>query len=405
MNSIYFTMKHTTILFAFLLTVVVPPILRGQNLVVNPSFELAADSTNLIPPGEFSVTKAKGWSLPTRAQASLYSSIPTIATLNRAMNRWKFTAKEGNNVVGITTFGTVAGNENNELREYVQGSLVRPLTVGKKYFISYNVHFHCEGTNNLGVHFTKTPLSTDSVFRLPLKPQVNYTLVIPYSNTQIWHLVRDSFTAREGFTHFSMGNFLPNRDTKVESNKYHYHKAYIDDVRIEEALDEKMPPRVFDMVTENEPVLPVVVKEKPKEITPTSAPIVSAEVKKTDMPIPPTALKGETLVLDKVFFPYNATNLEVASSAQLDKLVLYLQHNTTMKILVKGHTSSEGSDSYNQKLSENRAKAVVDYLTSKGVNGERLAFKGYGKTQLLYPNDTEENRTKNRRVEFEIMSN
>jgi OmpA-OmpF porin, OOP family len=405
MNSIYFTMKHTTILFAFLLTVVVPPILRGQNLVVNPSFELAADSTNLIPPGEFSVTKAKGWSLPTRAQASLYSSIPTIATLNRAMNRWKFTAKEGNNVVGITTYGTVAGNENNELREYVQGSLVRPLTVGKKYFISYNVHFHCEGTNNLGVHFTKTPLSTDSVFRLPLKPQVNYTLVIPYSNTQIWHLVRDSFTAREGFTHFSMGNFLPNRDTKVESNKYHYHKAYIDDVRIEEALDEKMPPRVFDMVTENEPVLPVVVKEKPKEIPPTSAPIVSAEVKKTDMPIPPTALKGETLVLDKVFFPYNATNLEVASSAQLDILVLYLQHNTTMKILVKGHTSSEGSDSYNQKLSENRAKAVVDYLTSKGVNGERLAFKGYGKTQLLYPNDTEENRTKNRRVEFEIMSN
>jgi OmpA-OmpF porin, OOP family len=405
MNSIYFTMKNTTILFAFFLAVVAPHILRGQNLVVNPSFELAADSTNLIPPGEFSVTKAKGWSLPTRAQASLYSSIPTMATLNRAMNRWKFTAKEGNNVVGITTYGTVAGNENNELREYVQGSLTRPLTVGKKYFISYNVHFHCEGTNNIGVHFTKTPLSTDSVFRLPLKPQVNYTSVIPYSSTQIWHLVRDSFTAREAFTLFSMGNFLPNRDTKVESNKYHYHKAYIDDVRIEEALDEKMPPRVFDVIAENEPILPVVVREKPKEITPVTPPIASNEVKKVDTPTPPTALKGEILVLDKVFFPYNATILEAASSAQLDKLVLYLQRNTTMKILVKGHTSSEGSDSYNQKLSENRAKAVVDYLTSKGVNGERLAFKGYGKTQPLYPNDTEENRTKNRRVEFEIMSN
>jgi OmpA-OmpF porin, OOP family len=405
MNSIYFTMKNTTILFVLFLAVVAPHILRGQNLVVNPSFELAADSSDLIPPGEFSITKAKGWSLPTRAQASLYSSIPTMATLNRAMNRWKFTAKEGNNVVGITTYGTVAGNDNNELREYVQGSLMRPLTVGKKYYISYNVHFHCEGTNNIGVHFTKTPLSTDSVFRLPLKPQVNYTSVIPYSSTQIWHLVRDSFTAREGFTHFSMGNFLPNRDTKVESNKYHYHKAYIDDVRIEEALDEKMPPRVFDMVVENEPVLPVVVKEKPKEITPTIPQIASNEVKKLDVPTPPTALKGEILVLDKVFFPYNATILESASSAQLDKLVLYLQRNTTMKILVKGHTSSEGSDSYNQKLSENRAKAVVDYLTSKGVNGERLAFKGYGKTQLLYPNDTEENRTKNRRVEFEIMSN
>ena len=202
-----------------------------------------------------------------------------------------------------------------------------------------------------------------------------------------------------------MGNFLPNRDTKVESNKYHYHKAYIDDVRIEEAPDEKMPPRGFDIVAENEPNLPAIIKDKPKEITPTSVPIVSTEVKKADTPTTPTALKGETLVLDKVFFPYNATILETASSAQLDKLVLYLQRNTTMKILVKGHTSSEGSDSYNQKLSENRAKAVVDYLTSKGVKGERLAFKGYGKTQPLYPNDTEESRPKNRRVEFEIMSN
>jgi OmpA-OmpF porin, OOP family len=404
MNSIYFTMKITTILFAFFLAIVVPPILRGQNLVVNPSFELAADSTDLIPPGEFSVTKAKGWSLPSRAQASLYSSIPTMATLNRAMNRWKFTAKEGNNVVGITTYGTVAGNENNELREYVQGSLMRPLTVGKKYYISYNVHFHCEGSNNIGVHFTKTALITDSVFRLPLKPQVNYTAIIPYSSTQIWHLVRDSFTAREAFTHFTIGNFLPNRDTKVESNKYHYHKAYIDDVRIEEAPDEKMPPRGFDMIVENETTLPVVEKEKPKEIPSTTPPVASTEVKKAENPTPPTSLKGEILVLDKVFFSYNATILEAASSAQLDKLVLYLQRNTTMKILVKGHTSSEGSDSYNQKLSENRAKAVVDYLTSKGVNGERLSFKGYGKTQPLYPNETEENRTKNRRVEFEIMN-
>lgn len=378
-----------------------PRLGRGQNLVVNPSFEVAADSNDLIPPGEFSVTHAKGWSLPSRAQASLYSSIPMMATLNRAMNRWKFTAKEGNNVVGITTYGTLAGSENNELREYVQGSLVHPLTVGKKYFISYYVHFHCEGTNNIGVSFIKEPLSTDSIFRLPLTPLVNYTSVIPYSNTNIWQIVRDSFIVRESYTHFIIGNFLSNRATKVESNKYHYHKAYLDDVHIEEALDEKMPPRTFDLVTENEPNLPAVVKEKPKESTlPTPLP----EVKKREMPPTPTALKGEILVLDKVFFPYNATTLETASSAQLDKLVLYLQKNTTMRILVKGHTSSEGTDGYNQKLSENRAKAVVVYLTVKGINVERLAFKGYGKTQPIYPNDTEDNRHKNRRVEFEIMS-
>ena len=90
-------------------------ILRGQNLVVNPSFEIASDSVSLIPPGEFSATKAMGWSLPTRAQATLYGSIPTIATTNRAMNRWKFTAKTGNNVIGIMTYGSILTDEKNEL--------------------------------------------------------------------------------------------------------------------------------------------------------------------------------------------------------------------------------------------------------------------------------------------------
>jgi outer membrane protein OmpA-like peptidoglycan-associated protein len=400
------------ILFTFYLVLFFAPILRGQNLVVNPSFEMAADSNDLIPPGEFAVTKAKGWSLPSRAQASLYSSIPMMATLNRAMNRWKFTAKEGNNVVGITTYGTLAGNEKNELREYIQGTLTQPLAIGKKYIVSYYVHFHVEGTNNIGVSFAKAPISTDSIFRLPLKPLVNHMSVIPYSSTNIWHLVRDSFVAREPYKHFIIGNFSTNRETKVESNKYRYHKAYLDEIRIEEATDDKMPPRTFDLVAENEVPTPVVVKEKPKESTilPDTKVLDSkvdtkiADTKKPEKPTNPIALKGDVLVLDKVFFPYNASTLEGASSAQLDKLVAYLHYNTTMKILVKGHTSSEGSEAYNQKLSENRAQAVVNYLIEHGIKGERLAFKGFGKTLPIYPNDTEENRHKNRRVEFEIMS-
>jgi OmpA-OmpF porin, OOP family len=400
-------MKNT-ILFTFYIVLFSAPILRSQNLVVNPSFEMAADSNDLIPPGEFAVTKAKGWSLPSRAQASLYSSIPMMATLNRAMNRWKFTAKEGNNVVGITTYGTLGGNEKNELREYVQGSLTRPLAIGKKYIVSYFVHFHVEGSNNIGVSFAKAPLSTDSIFRLPLKPLVNHTSVIPYSSTNIWQLVRDSFVAREPYKHFIIGNFFTNRETKVESNKYHYHKAYLDNIAIEEAADDKMPPRTFDLVTENDVPTPIVVKEKPKEaIVLSDIKVLDnkvADAKKPETTPNPTALKGDVLVLDKVFFPYNASTLEGASSAQLDKLVAYLHYNTTMKILVKGHTSSEGSEAYNQKLSENRAQAVVNYLIDKGIKVERLAFKGYGKTMPVYPNDTEENRHKNRRVEFEIMS-
>ena len=411
-------------------------ILRGQNLVVNPSFEIASDSVSLIPPGEFSATKAMGWSMPTRAQATLYGSIPTIATTNRALNRWKFTAKTGNNVVGIMTYGSILTDEKNELREYLQGTLTKALTVGQKYYVSYWVHFHCEGSNNLGVAFGKTPLSTDSVFRLPLKPNVINSSIVNYSNSTIWQEVRDSFIAREPYKYFIIGNFLSNKETKVQSNKYHYHKAYLDEIKVEEATDAKMPSRTFDVVVENENVVSNSnvknisqknIEQNASTITPSvsnqnsidksinntlisnnssnvstptaSKPVIAAPSLSTT----PTAVKGEVLVLDKVLFHFNSATLEATSSAQLDKLVAYLQRNPTMKILVKGHTSSEGSEEYNQKLSENRSKSVVDYLISKNISKERLTFKGFGKSQPINTNGSEESRQQNRRVEFEII--
>ena len=411
-------------------------ILRGQNLVVNPSFEIADDSISLIPPGEFSATKAMGWSMPTRAQATLYGSIPTIATTNRALNRWKFTAKTGNNVIGIMTYGSILTDEKNELREYLQGTLMKALTVGQKYYVSYWVHFHCEGSNNLGVAFGKTALSTDSVFRLPLKPNVINSSIINYSNSTIWQEVRDSFIAREPYKYFIIGNFLSNKETKVQSNKYHYHKAYLDEINVEEASDSKMPSRAFDVVVENESVAsnsnvknntqkniePNAASTTPSVNTPisieksnnntsvvnNSANVSTPNASKPATTIPsassiPNAVKGEVLVLDKVLFQYNSATLEATSSAQLNKLVAYLQRNPTMKILIKGHTSSEGSDEYNQKLSENRSKSVVDYLISKNIGKERLTFKGFGKSQPINTNGTEESRQQNRRVEFEII--
>ena len=75
-----------------------------------------------------------------------------------------------------------------------------------------------------------------------------------------------------------------------------------------------------------------------------------------------------------------------------------------MRIEIGGHTDSKGSDSYNLRLSENRAKAVYDYLILKGISEKRLQYKGYGKNKPIDTNDTEEGRANNRRVEFQILS-
>jgi outer membrane protein OmpA-like peptidoglycan-associated protein len=69
---------------------------------------------------------------------------------------------------------------------------------------------------------------------------------------------------------------------------------------------------------------------------------------------------------------------------------------------VSGHTDSIGTDAVNQRLSEQRANAVADYLTYQGINRARIATRGYGKQFPIASNDTEEGRAKNRRVEIKL---
>ena len=75
-----------------------------------------------------------------------------------------------------------------------------------------------------------------------------------------------------------------------------------------------------------------------------------------------------------------------------------------MKIEISGHTDNKGADDYNQRLSENRAKAVVKHLESKGIHTKRLTFVGHGEKKPVASNDTDEGRQENRRTEFKILS-
>jgi len=74
-------------------------------------------------------------------------------------------------------------------------------------------------------------------------------------------------------------------------------------------------------------------------------------------------------------------------------------------IVIEGHTDDTGSDEFNMSLSEKRAKSVKDFLLQKGVNANRLTEKWYGESQPKYPNDSEANRQKNRRVELGVIAN
>lgn len=122
-----------------------------------------------------------------------------------------------------------------------------------------------------------------------------------------------------------------------------------------------------------------------------------------DIALTPIELKTN-FIFNNVQFATNSFELLDISKIELDKLVQVLNENPTLKILIKGHTDSIGKANDNLLLSANRAKAVVDYCIAKGIESNRLSYKGFGSTQPIASNKIEQGRAKNRRTEFEVVA-
>lgn len=123
-----------------------------------------------------------------------------------------------------------------------------------------------------------------------------------------------------------------------------------------------------------------------------------------DIPLQPIET-GAAIVLKNIFFDSRDFNLKPASMTELDKLVTLLTDNPTLRIQISGHTDNVGQAKDNILLSENRAKSVVNYLVSKGIDAKRLVYKGFGAEKPIADNTTENGRALNRRTEMSVLSN
>ena len=103
--------------------------------------------------------------------------------------------------------------------------------------------------------------------------------------------------------------------------------------------------------------------------------------------------------MNNIFFDFDKYTLRPESYHELDRWVEFFKKNPEVIAEIHGHTCWLGSEKYNQKLSENRAKAVVNYLVDKGIAKSRLSMKGFGESMPAASNDTESGREMNRRVE------
>lgn len=113
---------------------------------------------------------------------------------------------------------------------------------------------------------------------------------------------------------------------------------------------------------------------------------------------------GESIILKNIFFDFDKATLRDESIPELARLISLLKEVPTMKIEISGHTDSRGTNEYNQRLSENRSKSVVNYLVKNGIAAKRLQYKGYGESKPIATNDTDDGRQQNRRTEFTILS-
>lgn len=115
--------------------------------------------------------------------------------------------------------------------------------------------------------------------------------------------------------------------------------------------------------------------------------------------------KGARVVLNNIFFETGSAILSQESYIELGKAVDLLNANKNMVVEIGGHTDNVGSDDSNMKLSHDRAKSVRNYLVKAGIISERLQAKGYGETQPVAGNETDEGKKTNRRTEFVILEN
>ncbi len=113
--------------------------------------------------------------------------------------------------------------------------------------------------------------------------------------------------------------------------------------------------------------------------------------------------KGETLILEDLQFDSGKTSPRPDGLPELDKLVKFLKENPEMGVEIGAYTDSSGDDKSNQRISDQRAKAIEDYLAKEGISRKRIYPRGYGEERPIASNATPEGRMKNRRIEIKVF--
>lgn len=327
---------------------------HSQNLVPNPSFESIKDTaTNFTKSAEEFERSIERWRTPNEATPDLIT--------NKFDERYVLTSEAH---TGLMMVGILPGIR---WSEYIGMSLTEALVANRTYAIEYwikrvtclNPKLNKNQTVNshFGILFTSDPVYSTETEALIGSPQVPLTSVLDSINLQ-WVKVSYYFTPKEDFKYLYLGQFRENEQDTISMIGY----FVIDDISVTEitnycSLDEAIQLTI-----------------------------------------------GSVIPLDQVQFLTGSTELkDKESSILLDDLADYLKKHPAIKIRINGHTDSKGSTKSNLLLSQQRAQAIADMIIGHGIGADRIEGKGFGEAQPIASNKTAKGRSRNRRVEFEVI--
>lgn len=353
------------------------PIKKGLTIFILLVTFAAVAQKNLVPNGSFEARKNKRNN--TISNAAPWKG---LATVDYYQEPFKLDTSKYR---GAHTGDAYAGLRFQlQYKEFLFVKLLEPLKANTVYNFTAYFRLLCVGTTSLkhfGAFFSKKPFV--------LSDKVDETnSIIMYDkkglkNDYKWIELKGEYTAKGGERYITLGNF--GRKTKSDMQKVNkskiilmFHDAYyfIDDVSLFEKIDSSK-----------------IAIPKPITVTKKDSLLVVKNEWKS----------GDIIPIKNIFFETGKANLLEESNTMLDEIAELLEKKPSLEIRINGHTDNTGKEEFNQKLSEERAKAVFDYLIEKGI-GNEIDYKGFGSSKPIASNDSEEGRKQNRRVEIEIIN-
>lgn len=351
-------------------------VITGENLVPNPSFE----DTRACPKDCDYIGGVVAWNLFPNFSADYFhrcaniyqtaeyiQKFPYETILNFGVPRSMFgyqEARSGNAYAGISI-----------CYEALAVKLIEPLMKDSVYKAEFFVSLADSsnvGTKYFGMYFSEHAIRTTTDnrmqiagFMLDCPPQIQNTPGRYLTDTAHWTSISGLYTAKGGEQYIAIGGFYPYHDSLVQRIRSNRPLS-----KVYRSTEKQLGYYFVDDVS----VVPY------REVW---APEI-----------------GITYVLQYIYFEFDKSDLLPASYDELNRLLTYLSSHPNYRITITGHTDNLGTEAYNLRLSNNRAKAVANYLIEKGIKKSRITYSGVGNSQPIADNDTEYGQSQNRRVEF-----